>query len=180
MARSRLEQADQVNEWVGRVNSFVILVIICITLFEVTMRYLFNKPTIWVHETSGFLQMVYILMGGGYTLLHRGHVRVDVIYARFSPKAQAIVDLTLTTVLFFFFTGVLLYFGGQVALRSFAIKEMSSSGIWEGQIWPFKQFIPIGTILIMFQFVLLMIRDFRVAFGAKSRVEKGAKEIVGF
>ena len=180
MARSRLEQADQVNEWVGRVNSFVILVIICITLFEVTMRYLFNKPTIWVHETSGFLQMVYILMGGGYTLLHRGHVRVDVIYARFSPKAQAIVDLTLTTVLFFFFTGVLLYFGGQVALRSFEIKEMSSSGIWQGQIWPFKQFLPIGTLLIMFQFVLLMIRDFMVVFAAKTGVGKGAKEVAGF
>lgn len=180
MARSRLEKADQVNEWVGRVNSFVILVIIGITLFEVFMRYLFNKPTIWVHESSGFLQMVYILMGGGYTLLHGGHVKIDVMYARFSPKAQAIVDLTLTTVLFFLFTGVLLYFGGQVALRSFEIKELSSSGIWKGQIWPFKQFIPIGTILIIFQFILFRIRDFRVVFGSKSMVEKGPNELAGF
>ena len=170
-----------INEWIGRVASFLILVIITVTLFEVVMRYIFDAPTVWAMETSGLLQMNYIMLGGGYTLLHRGHVRIDVVYARFSHRGQAIVDLTITAVLFFLFTGALLYFGTIfVSWKSFMIKEMSSSGIWYGQIWPFKQMVTIGTLLIMLQFVLLMIRDFRLVFATRPAEKRVRGEVSGF
>ena len=181
MSKSRLDRMDMINEWIGRVAAFLILVIIAVTLFEVVMRYVFDAPTVWAMETSGLLQMNYVMLGGGYTLLHKGHVRVDVVYARFSPRGQAIADLTITTVLFFCFTGALLYYGTMyVALKSFMIKELSSSGIWYGQIWPFKQIIPIGTVLIMLQFVLLMIRDFRVLFATRPAKKRVSGEVAGF
>ncbi len=180
MERSALDWVDMINERVGQVVAFLILGIMGVMAFEVIMRYVIDKPTVWATETSGLLQMVYVMLGGGYTLLHNGHVRVDIIYAKASPRAQAIIDLTMTTILFFFFAGVLLWFGGKEALNSFLIRETSSSGLWKGQIWPFKQAVPIGTALIIIQWIVFMIRDIRVLGGKAAAAEKSAEEVSGF
>ena len=161
MKRPLLDRLDMVNEWVGRIIAFLVVAIIGIILFEVTLRYGFNNPTIWAHETSGLLQMVYILLGGGYTLLHNGHVKIDILYDRLSPKQRAISDLTIGSILFLCFACILLWHGGIIAYKSIMIREISSSGLWKGPLYPFKVLVPIGTLLIMFQWVIIMIRDFK-------------------
>jgi len=72
------------------------------------MRYFFNRPTIWVWEMNGFLLCVFVALGGGYTLLVRGHVRVDIVYDYLSTRSKAIMDL-LTSFFIFLFLGILLW-----------------------------------------------------------------------
>ena len=162
MKRTLLDRLEMVNEWVGRIISFLILIIIAIILIEVTLRYGFDSPTRWVHEESGFLLMSYILLGGGYTLLHRSHVKIDILYNALSPKKRAILDLTIASILFFCFTGVLLWLGSINAFKSIMMREISSTGLWGGPVYPWKPLIPIGAFLIMMQWVVIMIRDFRL------------------
>ena len=154
-----LNRLDKINEWVGRVVSFLVLILIAVVIYEVVMRYGLDSPTRWAHEMTGLLQMTLIMLCGGYTLLNKGHVKIDLIYARLSAKKQAILDLTIGSVLFFSFIGVLLYYGTIIAAKSIEARELSSSGLWRGPIYPFKAVIPIGACLITFQWILGMIRN---------------------
>jgi TRAP-type mannitol/chloroaromatic compound transport system permease small subunit len=162
MTRPVLDRLDMVNEWVGRVMSFMVLILIAIVIYEVTMRYGFDSPTRWAHEMTGLLQMTLIMLAGGYTLRHNAHVKIDLIYARLSPKKQAFLDLTINSVLFFSFISILLYYGSVIALKSIAVREVSSVGLWRGPIYPFKVVIPIGGCLITFQWIINMVRNVRI------------------
>ena len=74
-----LQFVDSINKWVGNIICYLVVVIMLTGVYEVVMRYFFNRPTIWVWEINGFLLCIFIALGGGYTLLVRGHVRVVVL-----------------------------------------------------------------------------------------------------
>ncbi|PIE46020.1 MAG: C4-dicarboxylate ABC transporter permease, partial [Gammaproteobacteria bacterium] len=71
---------DKVIEWIGEKLSVVFLLIVAITFYEVSMRYIFNSPTIWVHELAMFLGGSLFVVGGAYALANDKHVRVVLIY----------------------------------------------------------------------------------------------------
>ena len=58
---------------------------VCAYFFEVVARYIFNAPTIWVHQASFLMFGMQYLLAGAFAYLHGDHVRVDVLYVKF-PK----------------------------------------------------------------------------------------------
>jgi TRAP-type mannitol/chloroaromatic compound transport system permease small subunit len=58
-------------------------------LYEVVARTVFGAPTSWGNETTIYLSAMAYLLAGGYGLLHRRHVRIDVIYEALSPRTRA-------------------------------------------------------------------------------------------
>ena len=90
------------NEWIGRILSVGILPITLLVVFEVVMRYALRSPTVWGTELLSQLFAGYILLGGGYTLLHRAHVNMDVVYVRLRPRTQAVLDVLTAAVVFLY------------------------------------------------------------------------------
>ena len=88
-----------INEYTGRITSCLILVLAGVLCWEVLVRGVFNAPTIWAHESTGFFFGAYFMVGGAYALRHNAHVNVDIFYRRFKPRTRAIIDL-VTSVLF--------------------------------------------------------------------------------
>ena len=84
---------DRLNDLVGRAVSWLTLLMVLTTLTVVVLRYLFNIGFIWLQESYVWMHGVVFMVGAGYTLLHDGHVRVDVIYRPRSPRYKAWVDL---------------------------------------------------------------------------------------
>jgi len=154
-----LERIDRLNFWIGRIVSYLILGIIAITLWEIVWRYGFNRPTIWVHETSEHLFALSFLLGGGYTLSQGGHVRVDVIYNRFSPRSQAILNLS-TFLFFFLFIGLLLWKGGEMAWESVSLLERSQSP-WGPYIFHIILAVPLAAGLMLIQGIVIFLRDLK-------------------
>lgn len=152
---------DSINEWVGKFTSYLVLFMIAIIIYEIFVRYFLDRPTIWVHEKSSFIFGVSIMLGGGYALLYRAHVNMDIIYNRFSPRGKAILDL-ITSVLFFSFALVLVWMGGEFALNSLKVLETSST-TWDPPIYPIKLTIPIGGGLLLLQGLSKFIRDLSIA-----------------
>ena len=130
-------------EAVGRVVSLGIFLLIGVVMYEVLARYFFNLPTRWTYDTSGWLQVAYVFLGGAYALQKGYFVRVDV-----SPRTQAWIDVTFSTVLFLLFAGVLAWRGFVLAMASYAMNEVSSTGTWDGPVWPAKFMVPIGVVLL--------------------------------
>lgn len=162
-----LNLIDKVNENGGRIVSILIAALIGVVVFEVVMRYGLNSPTEWGYETTYFIFGAYVVLGGGYTLLHKAHVSVDVLYSRFSPRTQAIVDL-ITALPFFFFVVVLLWMGGDYAWHAVEVKQTSGTP-WNPIIWPVKMVIPLGALLLLLQGAAKFARDLITAIsGSKS------------
>jgi len=94
---------DSTNEAVGRMVSWVSLLLVLVVFVDVVMRYLFKTSFVFTQELEWHLFAFIFLIGAGYTLLHDGHVRVDIIYQRLSPKGRAWVNLI--GVIFFLIPG---------------------------------------------------------------------------
>lgn len=155
--RFALSVIDNISEWTVRIIGFVIPLIVVLIGYEVVMRYIFNQPTIWVHELSLLLWGSLFMLAGAYILLHGGHVNMDLVYARLSPRKRAIIDL-VTSLLFFFFCGVLLWKGWIMASKSLAILEHSGS-FWNPPVYLVKLTIPLGAFLLILQGIAKFVRD---------------------
>jgi len=159
--RCVLGGVDTVSEWSGKVIAMLIFPMIGVLLWEITLRYVFNAPTIWAHELSQHLFGSYSVLAGAYVLLRFQHVRVDVIYERFSPRGRAILD-SVTHLMFFLFVGVLLVEGVQMAWCSVEIREFSNTP-WAPPLYPLKLTVPIGAFLILIQGLAHFIRVLNMA-----------------
>lgn len=158
-----LRAAEFLSEWSGKLISFFILGLAVIVGYEVVARYVFQRPTLWVHELSGMFFGTFIIVGGAYTLFHGGHVNMDVIYGRLSPRGKAWIDL-LTFPIFLCFVGVLLWKGGGSALRSLEMMEHSSSQ-WGPPLYPFKLVLPVGMLLLLVQGLCKFVKDLLTVIG---------------
>jgi len=157
MVKSFCRLIDSLNEWVGKISGWLIIPLILLVVFDVTLRYVFNRPTVWAWDINIQLLGALVVLGGGYALLHGAHIGVDALVMRFSPRGRAIVDL-FTSGFFFFGIGVLLWKAFGDALFSVQIKELYTS-VFAPPIYPFKILMVVGILLLLLQGVVKFIRD---------------------
>ncbi len=158
--KSTLHGIDSISDWSGKILSYIILVISFIILIEVVCRYLLNNPTAWAHELSQYLFGTYAIMGGAYTLLYRAHVNMDIFYSRFSLRKKAVIDV-FTSVFFFFWCGILLWYGSKFAAGSIGFWEHSTTA-WGPPVWEVKLMIPLAAFLIILQGLAKFVRDLHI------------------
>ena len=72
---------------------WLVFPLIFVVVYEVCARYLFNNPTNWAFDLSWMFCGAFVFLGGGYTLLHKGHVKVDLFYDRFPKRVQALINI---------------------------------------------------------------------------------------
>jgi len=155
-----LSAVDGLNELVGRIFSWAVVLIMLITVYDVTMRNLVGQPTIWAFDVSNQLYAVHFLMLAGFGLLHHVHVSVDVIWARWQPRTQAIVDLVSYVVFFLPFMIMLTWQSYLFAARSWASRE-TSWGVMAMPLYPLKSMMVIASILLLLQGLATIIRRIR-------------------
>ncbi len=153
-----LNACDFMNESVGKFLGWA-LVIPCSVLvaIEVCLRYVVNRPTMWGMPSAQFIFGIISVLGGGYTLLHGEHVTMDVVYKRFPPRVQRVMDL-ISGLFFFLFAGTMLWKGTEFAWSSMMSGETYGQ-LWNPVIYPFKFMIPLGALLILLQGIAKFIRD---------------------
>ena len=167
--RTFIMAVEKTNLFVGKMMAYVSLICVVVISFEVTMRYAFNLPTNWGHEMMYSLFAMYYVMVVGVVHYWRAHVRVDVIYAKRSPRTKAIMDLVTSV---FFYTFVLVYIytswnfywssqmmnAGNTFLGIEIIGEASFTD-WAPPYYPIKFLMPFGGVLLLLQGIVWTIRD---------------------
>ncbi|MEP1585380.1 MAG: TRAP transporter small permease [Tateyamaria sp.] len=83
---------DHITLRISSLLMFVVAMIMGIMLFEVIMRYVFARPTIWVEELSRWLGGVIFLVAGLYAMQQRTHIRVTIVYDIINRNAQRAMD----------------------------------------------------------------------------------------
>ena len=152
-----LKLIDKTNEWTGRIVSYLAIFMMLSLTYEVVVRYLFNMPTIWVLEINQYALCIYVALAGGFTAINNGHVNVEILYEKFSPRRKAIVNIA-TSICFFAVLLVLIWKSGAVAWEAWETKETSFS-LLAAPLYPAKAAIPIGAFLFLLQQMTNLIRD---------------------
>ncbi|PVV05821.1 MAG: hypothetical protein B6D77_17815 [gamma proteobacterium symbiont of Ctena orbiculata] len=151
---------SHINGVAGEFVAYWSVIAVFVYYYEVIVRYVFNSPTNWAHESMFLMFGMQYLIAGGFVLREGAHVRVDVIYNHFSNRAKAMVDV-VTSIFFFIFMLTLLVTGWTFFYDSYDVNEVSISE-WGIQYWPIKLALSIGALLLLIQGIAQLIKDILV------------------
>lgn len=165
-AEAYVRAIERINERLGGFISMVVLAMIFIFIYEAVARYVFNTATIWVIELGGFFLGGYFILGGGYTLLRGGHVRMDALYERWSPRRRAIMDIVTFAVLVLYI-GMVIWAGTKHAILAIEIGKRAPTH-WHPILWPITMVLPIGATLILLQGIAFFIKDLSLVIRGKA------------
>ena len=150
---------DAVSDRTGRIVGWIAVPMIIALIYEVFARYVFHRPTIWSYEITYMIYGTHFLLGAAYTLRVKGHIRIDLLYMRFSPRGRALIDSLGYLVIFFPVMIILVIASFDMAKDAFKIHEVSQFTPWQPILWPFKSVICIGFSLLILQGVAEFIRS---------------------
>ncbi len=164
---SRIADAcDAVNHWMGRLAWAVILALVLAQFTVVLLRYVFGTTVIVLQEGVIYLHAALLVFAAGYTLLHDGHVRVDVFYGQASARTQALVNLLGVVFLLVPTCMFIIWFSWGYVGRSWSILEgpLLPGGI--RGVFLIKSLIPLFAVLFLIQGLSLALRSVMVLRGA--------------
>jgi len=161
-----LKSIDFTSKWSGWLVSFFIYVMFTIITYEVFARYVFNAPTIWVHQISAYLFGSYVVLAGAYVFMHNEHVSMSLVHDRLSLRGRATVDC-ITFFVFFLFIALIVWQGGDSAYRATLIHERAQLHWDMCPIYHFLWTLPIGAALMGLAGINKFIRDFYVVIKGK-------------
>lgn len=141
---------ESINEWTGKIFSWVVAVLTIVVVLEVVLRYCFNSPTVCNFEITKQLYGFYFMIVSGYALLHGSHVSVDIVSKCFSKRNGEILDLISYVVFFFPFCIVMIIYGTYFAVDSWRILETSWSAC-SCALYPIKTVVAVSFLLMTIQ-----------------------------
>ncbi len=146
---------DALNEWVGKLVSWLVLFMVLIGTYNAVTRKLSQSIGVDLSsnayiELQWYMFSLVFLWGGAFALLHDEHVRVDVLYARLSSRARAWIDLLGLLLFLIPFALLSIYVAWPIVYDSWKIHEMSPD---PGGLprYPIKASLIVGFLLVLLQ-----------------------------
>ena len=90
--RALVHYIDTFTEHSGRLLAWLVVIMALLTTVIVVMRYGFNAGSMMGQEAVIYMHGSLFMLGSAYALKSGAHVRVDIFYRNFSPRAQAWVN----------------------------------------------------------------------------------------
>lgn len=157
--RKLLRVIDAVSGYTGGLTKWLCYALILVVVYDVIMRYVFNDPPMWAFDTAVMLGGTIYVLAWAYTHRHRGHVRVDVIYANLSPRKKAIIDAGGTLLLLFPLLALIIHESFRWMLRAWVIHERFMETYWYPPVAPFRTIVMLGFCLLFLQGVAEFVRN---------------------
>ena len=136
---------------------YLVFVMMFILILSFVTRNIINIPLIWIIEMAQFVMTGYYLLGGGYSMLTDDHVRMDLIYSKFSDKTKALLD-SFTSVFLFFYLVVLLIGSISSLTYTFDTNQRLFTA-WAPYVWPIKSIMTFGILLMLLQSIAIFFKD---------------------
>lgn len=141
---------DAFVDLVGRITSWMAFGLALVMGANVLFRYGFSLGFIWAQELEWHIFIPICLFGMSYALLHGEHVRVDVLFASFSPRAKHFVDI-VAAFLSMAFCVVVIWLSIPYVYQSWSIGEGTANPGGIEYRYIVKALIPIGFAVLFLQ-----------------------------
>lgn len=172
MLRTIISGIDAVSTLVAKWSKWIIMIVVFEMFYEVCARYFFNRPTIWSYDLSYMLGGAFFTLGLCYVHRLDRHVRVDVFYTMFSPRAKAIIDIVMSLLIFFPTFSMLIVKMFPYVVTSWQRGEKAVGSFWGPPIYPLKTVVLMAIILLWLQGLSNFLKDVQILAG-KTREEVG-------
>ena len=150
---------DRINNFVGKTVSLLTVVMVINVFLVVVLRYAFSISFIWMQESYTWMHGTVFMLGAGYTLLHNGHVRIDVFYRTASRQYQAVVDLLGSVILMLPLLWVTWDRAVPMVQRSWRFYEKSAEAGGLPGLFLLKSVILVFCVLFALQGISLALRS---------------------
>ena len=175
---------DAISELLGKVATAIVLLTLAVGFYNVLVRYIGRftgiqlSSNLWI-ETQWYLFTLIFFLMFPYILKHNVNVRVDFLYARWSPRRQALVDLLGTLLFLIPFCILGLYMGIPWILKSWGQLPDGSFGTWEVSPdpnglprAPIKSMLVVAFSLLLMQAIAQVIKYIAVLMGHREVVDE--------
>jgi TRAP-type mannitol/chloroaromatic compound transport system permease small subunit len=147
------------NGWIGDGVSWLSLVLVLVTVYDVFMRYFLREGSVAIQEAEWHLFAMNFMLAGGWTLLKAGHVRVDILYSRFSKHQKAWVDLLGSLVFCIPYCILVIFAAWRFVYDSWSILEGSPDPGGLPALYILKTVMPVAFLLVGLQAVSEAIKN---------------------
>ena len=163
---------DRFSDAMGWIAGVLNLLMLVNVFYDAIMRYFFKTGSIALQEMEWHLFAIVFLFGIAYGLKEDGHVRVDVLYDRFSPRWKAIVNLA-GTFLFLLPLSVLIIEGSiWYVHEAYTSGEISGDPGGLPHRWLIKLVIPASFVFLVVSAIGFVIRNFNILLGLEEPPEQ--------
>ncbi len=156
---------DAFNETIGRVTSWVALAMVLLQVAIVLMRYVFGVGSIMLQESIVYMHAVLFMVTAGYTLVHNGHVRIDIFYREASPRTKAAVDFFGSLFFLIPVCVLIIWVSWRYVGVSWSVFEGSKETSGIPAVFLLKSLIHVFAVLVGVQGIALAIRSGCVLLG---------------
>ena len=142
---------QKVTDFFTKLSGISLALLVMLIVYDALMRYLLSQGSTALQELEWHLFDVVILLSIAFAFKHSAHVRVDILYEKFSPSKQKLIDII--TIVFFIlpFSGLIIYLGYHFALMSFVQNESSSDPGGLAYRWIVKSLIDVAFLLLFIE-----------------------------
>jgi len=153
-----VEVLDGTSRLTGLAVRWFALAMVLIQFVIVIARYVFGLSSIAAQESVLYLHSAMFMLGAGYTLLHDGHVRVDIFYDKLGLKGKRAIDLFGHLFLLMPAMLTVIYWSWPAVQNSWKILEgpISVGGI--KAVFLLKTLIPAFCILVLLQSISCVLK----------------------
>ena len=148
---SFVQFVDALTDRCGRLLAWLALLMALLTAAIVVMRYGFNTGSILAQELVTYMHGSLFTLGAAYALKQGAHVRVDIFYRNFSPRARAWVNslggIVFLLPLCIFIAGV----SWSYVAESWSIMESSPEPGGIPAVFLLKTLIPLMALNLLLQ-----------------------------
>jgi TRAP-type mannitol/chloroaromatic compound transport system permease small subunit len=148
------------------------LIMVLVQFTVVLLRYVFGLGFIPMQESILFMHSMLFLVAAGYTLLHDGHVRVDIFYGGASAKAKAFVNFVGVLIFLWPLCTVMVWMSWTYVGAAVRVWEGSPEGTFM-PFWLLKTLLLSFPLLLSLQGFSMAVNSFFVMTGAKPAVAPG-------
>lgn len=151
---------ERINNWIGNVLvSVAVFLFIGVIFFNVILRYVFNNSYVFMAELEWHIFAFIFLVGAGYTLMHDGHVRVDIFYSLMDRKQKAVINLLGVLFLLIPSCYVVLTTTIPWVIVAYQINEISIDPGGIPARFAIKAMLPLGYFLMLIQGLFLGVKS---------------------
>jgi len=143
----------------GRLISWCTLLLVIVTVTDVSLRYLFDAGNIAVQELEWHLFGLVFLLSAAWGLEEDAHVRIDIFYGRFGERGQALVNIFGCLVFLLPFAALIVWTSLPFVEQSWAVLERSPDPGGLPYRFLLKSAIPLAFVLVFLQGLVMLAQN---------------------
>jgi TRAP-type mannitol/chloroaromatic compound transport system permease small subunit len=159
---------DGLIQRIGELASWLWLVLLVTIIVNVALRYLFGRGYILFEELQWHLYGAAWLLALAFVFKNDAHVRIDVLAARWRPRARAWIELLGILFLLLPFALFVVIEAVPFTVTAYRLNEISPSPGGLPHRWIIKAFIPLGFGLLALAAFARLLRCAALLFGIPS------------